>query len=560
MISSEPSSGGARNNLMLSHIRIKDFAIIDDVEIDFGEGFTVITGETGAGKSVLLQAITLLTGARGDTEFIRTKSEELSVEGVFYIKGEEILIKRTLSRTGRSKIYINGEMSTLNQLTKTAALFVDISSQHQHQLLLNEDFHTEILDAYIQEEGLTGEYRRLREEFLSTKMELDRLRSMIVDRDSRLDFLRFMRQELLDVAISREEYESLLNESSILRHSSRYKELLSEIDSILYSGENSIIELLGRLKKKLGDILSISKEFESDLEGISNAESILQDIAHNVSSKMSGGDFSYERLDEVENRLLKIKRVCEKHRMEVEEIKPRLEKLEKEIEQLENAEIITRDIEKDLFGIFERLRAAGEGIYEKRKRAAKELASRCENILKRLGFKGSKIEFEIVHKSPTGIDDIESIRENGFDRVRILFAPNVGEDFKPLSKIASGGELSRVMLAFKNAISGKDLVDTYIFDEVDAGIGGAVAESVGLFLKEISRKRQVICITHLPQIASLADEHMTVEKRVEGGRTLIRIKRLSKDERIEEIARMLGGHRITEKNRAYARELLERNN
>ena len=559
MISSEQNSGGAKNSPMLSHIRIRDFAIIEDVEIDFAERFTVITGETGAGKSILLQAITLLLGARGDTDFIRNKSEELSVEGVFSIDGKEILIKRFLNRSGRSKIYIDGEIATLNQLNKLAGFFVDISSQHQHQLLLNEDFHTGILDSYLGNDSLLAEYRKLREEFLNEKAELDRLRSLIVDKDSRLDFLRFQRQELSDIAMSREEYNALLDESNILKHGSRYKELLTEIDSILYSGDNCIVELLGKVKKRFVDISSISKEFEKDIESISSAESIVSDIAHNISSRISKSDFSYERLDEIEGRLLRVKRVCEKYRMNIEEIRPRLEKIEREIEQLENSDIITRDIEKRLNDVFERIKVVGEEIYKQRKKASKELIAKCEETLKRLGFRGSKVEFEIAHRVPESAGDMDRIQENGFDRVRILFAPNVGEDFKPLSKIASGGELSRVMLAFKNAVSGRDVVDTYIFDEVDAGIGGAVAESVGLFLKDVSKRKQVICITHLPQIASLANEHLTVEKIVEGGRTVLQIRRLSKDERVEEIARMLGGHRITEKNRAYAKELLERN-
>ncbi len=549
---------GRKISQMLSHLRIKDFAIIDDVDIQFGGGFTVITGETGAGKSILIEAITLLLGSKGDTDFIRNKSEELIVEGVFEQGGKELLIRRSLNISGRSKIYINNEISTLSQLRDLMALVVDISGQHQHQMLLNEEFHIEIVDSYAADTKLLGEYRLLRDEYLSLLSELNRLETIVREKDSRLDFLKFQRQELAGAAIEQAEYERLLEESNILKNGARFQQMLADAESLLYGQDESISAMLGRLRKRISELSVISKEFESFQGELSGVEAVLSELEKLISRKLTKTDFSPERLDEVESRLHLIKRLCEKYRISVDELVPRLRKIESEIAELENSEIVTKDIRKRLESVFSELNRKAERLHQVRLKSSAEIASKCEQILQRLGFKGAEIRFEIQYEKPSGIYDREKVCERGFDRARILFAPNVGEEFKPLSKIASGGELSRVMLAFKSALSGKDVVDTYIFDEVDAGIGGAVAESVGRFLKELSVKKQVICITHLPQIASLGSEHFTVEKVVQNRRTTIRIRRIKGEERVEEIARMLGGHTITEKNRAYARELLDR--
>ncbi len=543
---------------MLSHLRIKDFAIIDDVDIQFGEGFSVITGETGAGKSILIEAITLLLGFRGDTDFIRNKSEELLVEGIFTLKDNELLIRRTLNTSGKSKIYINGRLSTLNNLKDTTSLLVDISGQHQHQMLLNEDFHIDIVDGYGENEALINEYQRLREEFLKTSEELRGLHNRIKEKDIRLDFLRFEKKELSDAAITRDEYEKLLQESHILRHGARFQQLLSETESIVYSQDQSLLDLLGRAKKKIGEISGISNEFEAYMRDFENFEIVISELNKLISERLMKMDLSSERLDIVEERLHRIKRICEKYNIGIEDILLRLKHIETEINELENSDIITQEIERRIIDLFSEIKKRAIKLHQIREKAASEISSRCEEILKYLGFKGARVKFELSFNPPTGIEESEKIMEKGFDRVKILFAPNVGEDFKPLSKIASGGELSRVMLAFKSAISGSDRVQTYIFDEVDAGIGGAVAESVGRFLKELSKKRQVICITHLPQIASLGDNHFTVEKIIQDKRTKMRIRKIKDEERVEEIARMLGGHKITEKNRAYARELLEK--
>lgn len=544
---------------MLSHLRIKDFAIIDDVEIQFGDGFTVITGETGAGKSILIEAITLLLGSRGDTDFIRSKSEELVVEGIFVNNNKEILIKRTLNTSGRSKVYINGELSTLNQLKESTALMVDISGQYQHQMLLNENFHIEIVDRFASNEALLTEYKKLRDEYLSLLLQLERLQNISREKDSRLDFLRFQRQEFSELAITKEEYEEILQESNILKNGAKFQQILSDAEFILSSSDNSIINLLGRLKKKITELSLMSKEFEVYSNELENISAVLNEMGRIISDKLKNTDFSSERLDFVEGRLHRIKRLCEKYKISVEEILPKLKKIDSEISELENSEITTKDLQKRLESIFSELTSKAERLHQIRVRASTEIACKCEEILQRLGFRGAKIKFVIEFRPPSTPYDKEKVLENGFDNVKILFAPNPGEEFRPLTKIASGGELSRVMLAFKSAVAGKDIVGTYIFDEVDAGIGGAVAESVGRFLKELSKNRQVICITHLPQIASLGDEHFTVEKRIKNKRTIINIRKIQGEERVEEIARMLGGHIITEKNRAYARELLEKN-
>lgn len=543
---------------MLSHLRVRDLAIIDEVDIEFGEGFTVITGETGAGKSILIEAITLLMGSRGDTDFIRSGSDELTVEGIFHTESGELLIKRTLNRAGRSKVYINNELSTLNQLKNITAFLIDISGQHQHQMLINEEFHIDIVDRYASLEDSLNEYKRLREELFSLLSELSRIEDLSREKDSRLDFLRYQKGELQDVAVTKEEYENLLNESNRLRHWARFRELLLEAESLINSGEDSIINKLGRARKRLSELSTIDREFEQYIADLDSLNSFLTDLSNSLSKHLLREDYSEERLDYIESKIHRIKRVCEKYRIGVEEIVPRIKKIESEIEELENTEVTSRDIKKRIESVFSALREKAEALHRARSKASLQISTRCEEILSKLGFKKAGIKFDIIYEPPSDVSEKEKILEKGFDRVRILFAPNIGEEPRPLSKIASGGELSRVMLAFKSALLGKDMIGTYIFDEVDAGIGGAVAESVGRFLKELSKNRQVICITHLPQIASLASEHFRVEKLIQHKRTIMQIKKIREDERVEEIARMLGGHTITEKNLAYARELLNR--
>ncbi|MCX7943008.1 MAG: DNA repair protein RecN [Deltaproteobacteria bacterium] len=544
---------------MLTHLQIKDFAIIDDVDIQFGRGFNVITGETGAGKSILIEAVSLLLGSRGDTDFIRNKSDELVVEGVFLEDGEEVTVRRSLNRAGRSKISINGEMRTLNQLREKTFYMVDISGQHQHQMLLNEESHIEIIDRYFSKYDIIEDYKALRDEYFSLLGELKRLNSLVNERESRLDFLRYQRQEIEKIALSKEELDRLLEESNILKNSAKFQQILLDIESVLYSQDSSIISMIGRLKKKILELSKISKGFESYLSGIDDFEAFIVEFKNHITEKINKTDFSPERLDEVEGRIQQVKRICEKYKISVEELIPRLKKIETEIEELENFEIKTSDVKQRLISVFEEMCRKAELLHQMRVKSSNEVSKKCEVILQKLGFKDAKIKFDISFELPSDMYNSERVLHTGFDKVRILFAPNLGEEFRPLSKIASGGELSRVMLAFKSALSGRDRVSTYIFDEVDAGIGGAVAESVGIFLKGLSRDKQVICITHLPQIASLADDHFIVEKIVKNQRTSIKIRKLQGDERVEEIARMLGGQRITEKNREFARELLERN-
>lgn len=545
---------------MLSNIRIKDFAIIDDLEIEFRENFSVITGETGAGKSILIGAITMLLGSRGDTDLIRSKSDELVVEGLFQNGDNQLIIKRTLNRQGRSKILLNGDMTALSTIRERTASLVDISGQHQHQILLNEDSHIDILNRYTELGEELIEYNKLKKEYTELKNRLDELTRMALEKENRLDLLRYQRDELAGLAISREEHDQLVTESNILRNASRFEEVLKEVESLLYSRDDSAVELIGRSEKRLSELIEMSSEYKRIVEELSQIKAVVSDIASLIISRLSSIDLSYERLNEVEGRLHRIRQICKKYRMNIEEIKERLSKIEEEIDLLLNSDIQIENTERELKDIFDKIVRSATDIHNKRENAASELTKRCEEILKRLGFKDAKITFDIKFEKPSDFKDSSRILEDGFDRVRILFAPNTGEEFKPLMKIASGGELSRVMLAFKSALLGRDTVSTYIFDEVDTGIGGAVAESVGLFLRELSRKRQVICITHLPQIASLAKEHFAVIKTVERGRTRISIKRLNYKERLNEIARMLGGEKISEKNRAYAEELLEKNN
>jgi DNA repair protein RecN (Recombination protein N) len=557
---------------MLRELRIRNFAVISDLELHFQEGFTVLTGETGAGKSILVDAVELLLGGRAGTDYIRTGSDEAVLEAAFTqipphtvterlqemgllvanpSEEEEILIRRIISRTGKSRIYLNGGLIPLGLLQPLGELLVDIHGQHEHQSLLKPALQLELLDDYGKLGPLRETYRQHYVRLRALRREKEQLESSERDRAKQEDLLRFQQHEIQSANLSVGEEEQLVQERQILSNAERLATLSAEAYEVLYGSEGSVLSQLARVEKVVAELSLVDPRWSEGGELSSQAANSLREVAERLRTYQDRIEHDPKRLEEIEDRLHLIGRLKKKFGATIEEILTALKQFEEELAGLSNREERLREIEEKLKEEQSRVRELAQKLSGERILAARSLAQAVEKELKNLRMGSTTFEVGIQR-----MEDEETFEPTGADHIEFVIAPNPGEDPRPLSRIASGGELSRIMLALKGILAGVDRVPTLIFDEVDAGIGGAVAEVVGRRLSAIARHRQVFCITHLPQIAALASTHIAVEKKTEGGRTTTRAASLSDSDRVEEIARMLGGRKITSTTLQHAREML----
>ena len=549
---------------MLTELNIKNFAIIDSLNITFEKGFNVLTGETGAGKSIIVDAVELALGGRASTEMIRSGCDEAVVEAAFDIsdiKGinerlsemgiegdDALVIKRTVSASGKNKVFINGSMATIVMLSEIGESLVDIHGQHEHQSLMKVERHIDILDEYAGVASLRQEMAGVYSELNRVKNELESLKSSEADKEKKLDLLRFQSEEIEKAALREGEEEGLLSEKKLLANSERLFDAGNTALELLYSQGGSALELVKKAGSKIADIAAIDGSLKGAAETVNSAYASIEDAAMTIRDYVGKINFEPDRLNEIEERLDLINRMKRKYGNTVSEVLKYKEETDRELEGIERAEERIIELEERV----KRLRGKGlqiaEALSEKRRKASAELKKKVDVELSDLGMK--KAVFEVK------MDRIGDITAKGFDRVEFLLSSNPGETPKPLSKIASGGELSRIMLALKKVMAGPSGAPTMIFDEVDSGIGGGVAEIVGRKLREVAQGRQVLCITHLPQIAAMADLHYAVSKVEDKGRTVTTVKRLEKSDRIDEIARMLGGMTITEATKRHAEEMV----
>jgi DNA repair protein RecN (Recombination protein N) len=575
---------------MLSHLVIKNFAIIEHLEIPFHEGFTALTGETGAGKSIIIDALNLLLGGRASTDVIRTDTDEAVVEAIFEPSskklteinaaleeqgmepGDELLVRRIVSRSGRNKVFINGGLTTVSTLDEITRGLVDISGQHEHYSLLDEDAHLSLLDGFAQTDDLlekmSGAYSRV----ASVRRELKRIREGVQERLSRIDFLEFQLEELEKAELEPGEEEDLRADLDTLKHAEKITEAARTASYLCYDADESAVERLSEAVGALKRVAEWAPQLGELAERLEEARISAEEVAREVSHFGQEVDDDPNRLDAVVERLEVIKRLKRKHGVaEIEQLIDKTREMREELHDLQNAEERGEGLEQELQEAREKALEVAIELSEKRREAADLLRNRIENELEDLNMANTRLIFSFEPASldnldadsldaPDAEDDEETtpvrLSADGLDTVRMLISPNLGEEPRPLAKIASGGELSRIMLAIKSVLVERDAVGLYIFDEVDTGIGGQTADIVGDKIARTSRSHQVICITHLPQICSKADHHYLVEKMLTEGRTQSLIRPLEEDERVEEIARMLGGTRVTTKTREAARELL----
>jgi DNA repair protein RecN (Recombination protein N) len=563
---------------MLKELSIKNFAIIDQLRVEFTPGLCVFTGETGAGKSIVVDALNLALGERASAELIRTGAQEAVVEAAFELKGrvaketsslleaqgiearddEELIVRRVLSLSGKNKIYINGSLANLNTLATLGAGLADIHGQHEHQSLLSPDRQLEMLDSFGGLEGLRDEVGEIYRRLMDVRKDLAQLEAGERDRAQREDMLRFQKNEIEASQLRPGEDAELAAEQKVLANSEKLAGLAAMVDEALYSADGSAMERLKKAVDGLTDVTELDNRLAGALELCQAARAQIEEASREISSYREGLEFDPRRLEQIGDRLDMIQKLKRKYGNSLEEI---LEFGAKAASELERMERSTEEIEKlkskiqlVKFGLTDK---ANE-LTKKRKEAARTLEQKVESELGSLGMK--KTVFSVAISQDPGGDTLDGLKLGlrGTDRVEFLIAPNAGEEPKSLAKIASGGELSRVMLALKTILVEGDGIPTVVFDEVDAGIGGAVAEEVGKRLKRVAAKRQVFCITHLPQIASMADSHYGVSKSVRNDRTAAEMRLLDERERIDEIARMLGGKTITDATIRHAEEMIER--
>jgi DNA repair protein RecN (Recombination protein N) len=567
---------------MLVHLHIRDVAIIEELELGLGSGLTVLTGETGAGKSIIVGAAALLRGGRARAELIRTGSDEAVVEAVFDLTGRhavlrrveeaglplsggtELLVRRVVPRSGRGRVYVNGSLCTVGVLARITGQLLEISSQHEHQQLTDRSTHLEILDATLQGDGpdALAEMARAHEALRRAVDRLDKSRLDDRQRAERLEFLRFQLGELEAAAIRPGEDLELERERARLARAAELIEAASAGERELYSGEGAAADRLAVVARRLDELAAADSALDPLSRQLQEAHALVEDVAFTLGRYGATVETDPARLVEVEERLDLLQRLWRKHGGTLDEVLERQRGMQAELADLEQLEQSRDALEERVA----RARAAAGEVAGRLTRARREAATRLGRTvtreLSRLRMRSAKISVEVGPRAPRADDDPglcfgeRRVGPSGWDRVELMFAANRGEQARPLINVASGGELSRVMLALRKCVGLGDPVPSSIYDEVDAGIGGAVADVVGRSLAEVSRHRQVICVTHLPQVAAHAETHFTVGKRTARRRTSVTVRRLEGKARVEELARMLGGEEVTSQARANARQLL----
>lgn len=549
---------------MLLNLHIKNLALIEELEIDFAEGFNVMTGETGAGKSIIIGSIELALGGKVDRGFLREGTEESLAELIFSVSEEqskaieslgitvedgEVILSRRITGT-RSINKINGETVPVSKLREVAVHLIDIHGQHEHQSLLQKKKQLEILDKFAGSalEEPKKNLKTVYQQYCTLKKELEESASDSEARARELSFLTFEVEEIEQAALTVGEDESLEEEYKKLTHGRKIMDAVAEVHQLCgYESYDSAGESIGKAFRTLCGVTAYDDALNGLCEQLGTIDSLLNDFSRDLSEYMNHFDFSEERLQQLEERLNLINKLKLKHGKSIEKILEVKQEKQDRIEKLENYDLYLEKLQKNLMKAKDQTEQLCGQISEIRKAAAEELAKRITEHLAELNFLDVRFQIQL--------DRVENYSTNGFDETEYLIAVNVGEPLKPMAKVASGGELSRVMLALKTVLADKDEVESIIFDEIDTGISGRTAQKVSEKMALIGKSRQVICITHLPQIASMSDAHFLIEKSVQGQMTTTGIRRLKANEEVEELARMLGGVEISEKVLENARDM-----
>ena len=550
---------------MLRELRLNNLAIIKNLDLEFNEKFIALTGETGAGKSIILNGISLLIGERSHTDMIRNGEENLFAEGIFElnenqkkrlnelgfeIEDDELIITRFFDRSSKSKIMVNGKRQTLSRLKELMVNIIDLVGQHEHQFLLNNEYHLHLLDRFLNDEG--KELSRKIRENVSEIKKLNLKIKNIEDEKSKIaekkDVLEFQFNEINELDLKENEDNELEEEYRILFNAGKISEKLEETSQLLKEGEFSILTALGRAKRNLEQLSDLSESYSELSEKIESVLYEIEEISYSVDNSIGDVEINDSKLEKIVERIDKINKLKRKYGSTITEILEFKNKIEKDLslvnfenEELENLKIQKKELVDQYFQDSERLSKI-------RIKIAENLQNTVDIQLSDLNMENAKFKVEIIKK--------EEITAHGTDNAEFLITTNVGETFKPLAKIASGGEISRIMLALKSVFSEVDNISVLIFDEIDTGISGETVRRVAEKLRELSRNTQIICVTHSPQIAGKAQQQFFIKKEIENNFTETKVRELNTEERIREIARIISGDNITEASVSHAKEIM----
>jgi len=564
---------------MLKNLRIKNYALVEDLEVEFHSGLNVLTGATGAGKSIIVGAVNLVLGERASFDVVRTGFDTAIIEATFELEPDQIfknlltplgisspdnvlIIRRDVSTKGVSRCYVNDRQITLGSMKMIGDKLADLHGQHEHQSLLNIDRHIEYLDHYSNLDDLLASvsqnYYRLKErqkqlEELEKSKKLDQERKALYD---------FQIKEIEKANLSWGEEEKLIQDKKILENIEELYQLSSSVYQNLYEGEGSIQERLAICSKEIKRGAELDSRLKEPKDNLEASLFQLQELSRFLEGYKDSLEFDPEKLEMIRERLNLINTLKKKYGNTINEILNYAEKIKQDLNRIENKDQMIEDLKEEIKTLSEIFKKDCLLLSQKRKTKALDLAKKIQTTLSGLGMEKTKLEVKITsQEDENGLLEIDGRRyfadEKGLDQVEFFVSPNPGEELKPLAKIASGGEISRLMLALKSIITKRDQVPTMIFDEIDVGIGGEVASSVGRSLKNLASPHQVIVITHLQQIASFADHHFKVFKESSKGRTVTKIKKLEDQERVKEIARMISGEKVSELALKQAKEMIK---
>ncbi|MCH8325832.1 MAG: DNA repair protein RecN [Bacteroidetes bacterium] len=566
---------------MLKSLEIKDYALIEHLQVEFGEGLNIITGETGAGKSIIVDAMGLLLGGRASTEVIRKGASKSFVEGFFRIKDntkvkelllnndiettDELIIRREISIKGANRCFVNDSPVPLTFINLLGDLLIDLHGQHEHQSLLRSETHIDFLDQYVDNNLLLTEYTKT---FIDYQKKIDELKTLKKKEKSlneKKEFYSFQIKEIDSVSPKENEDDELLNELKILENSERLLELTTSIYQTLFEGENSVQDILSGANRKLQELELIDKNFSVTEKESKNILSQINDIAETIRSYNSKIDIEPKHLEEVRQRLGALTLLKKKYGGSIDAVLVHRKKIGEEFLLAENFSEKIKAIKNEIEKSRDNCGNLAIDISNKRKNKIPLIEESINKTLNELGIEHSS--FKVIIERPLA-DDEESyfiftnnkkikITNNGCDEVEFFISTNIGEDVKPLIKVASGGEISRVMLALKSVLAKTEALPVLIFDEIDSGISGRIAQKVGKALEDLSQNHQIIAITHLPQIAGNAHHHYSVNKKLIGDRVVSSINKLDDEERINEIAKLMSGEEVTEASIKGAKELIK---
>ncbi|MBC1522604.1 DNA repair protein RecN [Listeria booriae] len=553
---------------MLQELTIRNFAIIESLNLSFQEGMTVLTGETGAGKSIIIDALGLLVGGRGSVDFIRHGEEKLEIQGLFTINPQNkgclealesngidasdhmVVLERTLFQSGKNTCRINGKLATTGVLREIGSRLIDIHSQHEHQELMNDEFHLQLLDRFAWKEiaPTLSQYETKYAEYKEMKAKWHNWTKNEQELAQRLDMLRFQQDEITNADLRLGEEEALMEQKHVLANFEKINENLQNAYTAL-QGEERGLEFVSEAMRYVGAASDILPEYKTLSESVASSFYLLEESAMQIRQELDKLEFQPDELDTIESRLNELNQLKRKYGKTVEAIIHYNEEIDQEILELSDRETHLGQLEKELESAKQDLQKLAEKLTTIRQKAAKQLEKQIKNELNQLYME--KAIFQVNFATPAS-----EFTENGIDKVAFYMSTNPGEPLKPLSRIASGGELSRMMLALKTIFSRHQGITSIIFDEVDTGVSGRVAQAIAEKIYAVAVGSQVLCISHLPQVAAMADHHFYISKTTTANRTMTSVTALSGDEKVEEISRMIAGIEVTDVTKQHATEML----